>query len=148
MGRTLASTSLPAAARQRKTDATEGHGETGMTSLVRCLAAVGLALALLPARGVAQGVAPLRLGAGRFDAAPTTLFRSRLGVLVPHAMMRIAATLPTCTMPVATPDLARSERMPGSHAPSATSIGPERFGCTNPLGPQPGSAGAGVPVHP
>ena len=47
------------------------------------------------------------------------------------------AGLPECRMPVAVPDLRMSERMPGSHAPGSESIGPERFGCTNPLGPSP-----------
>ena len=50
-----------------------------------------------------------------------------------------------CKMPVVVPDLARSERMPGSHPPAPGSIGTERFGCSNPLGPRVNTARTRVP---
>ena len=46
----------------------------------------------------------------------------------------LARNLPECRMPISVPDLASSERMPGSHAPRMA--GTEAFGCTNPLGPR------------
>jgi hypothetical protein len=51
---------------------------------------------------------------------------------------------PDCPMPVAVPDLSRSERMPGSHAPTPDVVarGATAF-CYNPLGP--GRAAAARP---
>jgi hypothetical protein len=54
------------------------------------------------------------------------------------AASRSTRALPLCPMPVSVPDLARSERMPGSHAPAV--VGTEAFGCTNPLGPHAAAA--------
>ena len=119
-----------------------------MTLLTQCLVAAGIALALSSSSGAAQGVAPPTMGTRLLGSPPAPLFRSRLGVLAPHTRRRVAANLPTCAMPVAVPDQTRSERMPGSHAPSSASVGPEPFGCTNPLGPAPEGAGAPTPVQP
>lgn len=119
-----------------------------MTLPSRSVLAIGIAIAISPTDGASQGVAPLHLGGRFLEPAPSTLFRSRLGVLSLGAPMRVTASLPTCAMPVVVPDLSRSERMPGSHAPGPASVGPERFGCTNPLGPQSANTGASAPARP
>jgi hypothetical protein len=81
------------------------------------IAPIVVTLAAIPViviRAQGFGLTPLRLGQ--------------------HAQ-RMQRNLPECRMPVSVPDLARSEAMPGSHAP--TRVGTEAFGCTNPLGPRP-----------
>ena len=101
-----------------------------------------LVVSTTPAR--AQSAPRFHLSAGPLIAQPRVpLSGPVLGVLgsplrthvfTPSATLQ--AILPECRMPVMVPDLSKSERMPGSHAPGAASIGTERFGCTNPLGPR------------
>lgn len=99
---------------------------------------LGLALVLSAATAAAQGpgIAPLRLGT---DSAVTASIQprgsARLSLLTRHRAPRTPAALPECRMPVAVPDQSRAERMPGSFVPAVGSVGTERLGCSNPLGP-------------
>ena len=108
-----------------------------LTTMSLALVVFGLGV---PAAAAAQGLAPLRLGAGEPPLAPA---RDSLGRQ--HDAMRLllgttaarGPVLMECRMPVAVSDAANSARMPGAHEPPATAVGTERFGCTNPLGPRP-----------
>jgi hypothetical protein len=89
----------------------------------------------------------------RFTLRPSLLERSALlapelgqapSVSVPPSASATQPRRPDCPMPVAVPDLSRSERMPGSHAPTPDVVarGATAF-CYNPLGP--GRAAAARP---
>ena len=82
-----------------------------------------------------------RLALGQLDSVRSTRRPTPLPVVVARATVE-------CPMPVAVPDLAKSERMPVARVDGAPgAMRQARMGCFNPLGPRPDStAGRATPI--
>lgn len=109
-----------------------------MTAIFRLVLPLALLAILWPGSATAQGIAPLRLSAGRLMAADPghngqDTQRTRVRMVPRRSMMSAAVQ---CPMPVAVPDARQSARMPSAQVdPSRYFIRVAAPGCSNPLGP-------------